>query len=90
MEHPDKIFGLPNVDQEEQSTVQDTHRESFREEELPPIKKDDEEKNPDSEGENENEEDVEYDDDGNVIPKPKPEPVVIKKDKSNRISSDKD
>lgn len=36
------------------------------------------------------EEDVEYDDDGNPIPKPKPPPVVVKKDKSNRISSDKD
>lgn len=30
------------------------------------------------------------DDDGNPIPKKKPEPVIVKKDKSNRISSDKD
>lgn len=43
MEHPDKIFGLPNVDQEEQSNVQDTHRESFKDEELPPMKDDNEE-----------------------------------------------
>mgnify|MGYP003331307899 CR=1 FL=1 len=43
MEHPDKIFGLPNVDQEEQSTGQDTHRESIKDEELPPMKDDNEE-----------------------------------------------
>ena len=42
MEHPDRIFGLPNVDKEEQSNVQDTHRESIKEEEIPQIKKEEE------------------------------------------------
>lgn len=92
MEHPDRIFGLVNVDQEEQSNLQDTHRESIKESELPPMKKEEEEeKQEEAEGENENEEEEEeFDDDGNPIPKKKPEPVVVKKDKSNRISSDKD
>ena len=88
MEHPDRIFGLPNVDQEEQSNVQDTHRDSIKEEEIPPPKKE-EEKDPEDGGED-NEEDVEEDEDGNPIPKKVVPPPVVKKDKSNRISSDKD
>lgn len=92
MEHPDRIFGLVNVDQEEQSNLQDTHRESIKESELPPMKNMDEENKEDDEdpGKEEEEEEEEFDDDGNPIPKKKPEPVVVKKDKSNRISSDKD
>ena len=44
------------------------------------------------ENEEENAEDdvSEYTDGGSPVKKKKPEPIVIKKDKSNRISSDKD
>lgn len=90
MEHPDRIFALPNVDQEEQSNVQDTHRDSIKEEDLPPIKNEEEEKEGEEEGEGEEEVASEYTDGGSPVVKKKPEPVVVKKDKSNRISSDKD
>ena len=89
MEHPDRIFGLPNVDQEEQSNVQDTHRDSIKEEEIPPPKKEEEKEGEEGE-EEENEEDVEVDENGDPIPKKVVPPPVVKKDKSNRISSDKD
>lgn len=73
--------------------MNDTHRESIKEAELPPIKLEEEEKEASEEGAGdkpEEEEEEEFDDDGNPIPKKKPEPVKVKIDKSNRISSDKD
>lgn len=96
MAHPDQVFELPNVDQEEQSNAQDTHRDSLREEDIAPPEKVEQQDEPgevaegDAEGEMEAEE-SEYDDDGNKIEKKKVvAPVIVKKDKSGRISSDKD
>jgi len=40
--------------------------------------------------EDEEDEEEEEDEDGNPIPKKAPEPVVVKKDFSNRVSSEKD
>lgn len=72
---------------ENQSTVQDTNRDSQKEADVPPVileeQKDDEDV--------EQNEEEEVDDDGNPIKKQKPKAVVVvKKDKSGRISSDKD
>ena len=84
--HPDRVFTIENVDQDETAPAQvESAREQAKEEEAPP--KVEEEAEPE-EGAEEGEEEV--DEDGNPIPKKKPEPKVVKKDKSGRISSDRD
>jgi len=93
-QHPDRVFSLPNVDQEEQSNVQDTQRESYKEEVLsPPLPEENKSEAGSGDAGDEVEESGEESVDSEGNPKKKAkivEPVVVKKDKSNRISSDKD
>ena len=86
-QHPDRVFKIDNVDQDESQANQDTQRESIKDEEIPPPKED----VPPEDDEPEDGEES-YDSDGNVKEKKKKiaAPVVVKKDKSGRISCDKD
>lgn len=85
-QHPDRVFTVENVDQDETAPAQaETARESAKEEEPPK----EEEPAEGEEGEAADEE-VEEDEDGNPIPKKKVEVKVVKKDKSGRISSERD
>lgn len=84
-QHPDRVFTVENVDQDETAPAQaETARESAKEE--PPKV---EEPAEGEEGEAA-EEEAEEDEDGNPIPKKKVEVKVVKKDKSGRISSEHD
>ena len=88
--HPDKVFTIEYVDQDESNIVQDTNRESNQEEApvAPPKVEEPEPVADDEEAPAEEEE--EMDEDGNPIPKKKAPVVVVKKDKSGRISSERD
>lgn len=88
--HPDKVFTIEYVDQDESNIVQDTNRESNQEEApvAPPKVEEPEAVADDEEAPAEEEE--EMDEDGNPIPKKKAPVVVVKKDKSGRISSERD
>ena len=87
--HPDRVFTIENVDQDETAPAQaDTNRESAKEEPVP--EKTEEPAAEEGEGEAEAEEEEEMDEDGNPIPKKKVEVVKVKKDKSGRISSKHD
>lgn len=90
--HPDRVFELPNVDQEEQSNAQDTHRDSLREEDIAPTKEPDPPEGDDDDKDDGDGDKSEYDSEGNPVVKIKKKetPVVVKKDKSGRISSEKD
>lgn len=87
-DHPDKVFKLMNIDRDDAMTnLETTARESIKEEDLPPIKNDEENAEGEGEGDGEGdgeegegegdaeegEEDAEpeFDDDGNPILKPK-------------------
>lgn len=86
--HPDRVFTIEYVDQDESNIHQDTNRESNAQEEVvPPVP----EPKVEEPAEEEGEEEEQVDEDGNPIPKKKPAPVVVvKKDKSGRISSEMD
>lgn len=91
--HPDRVFTIEYVDQDENMHMPDSNRESNAPaEEVPqPPPKVEEEAPPEEEAAGEEEEEEQLDEDGNPIPKKKPAPVVVvKKDKSGRISSERD
>lgn len=88
--HPDKVFTIEYVDQDESNIVlQDTNRDSNAEE-VPVAPPKVEEPEPVAEDEEAPAEEEEVDEDGNPIPKKKAPVVVVKKDKSGRISSERD
>ena len=86
--HPDRVLKIENMDDPDYAQGQEinTHRSDEAEKKA-------EDQPAEGEGEQEEdpvEEEEELDEDGNPIPKKEPEPVKVKKDFSNRISSDKD
>lgn len=89
--HPDKVFTIEYIDQDESHIQQDTNRESTNKEEVPPPKEPEPiVEEPAAEEAEEEEPEEEVDEDGNPIPKKKVVVVVVKKDKSGRISSARD
>lgn len=91
---PDQVLIKENVDQtEEQSTqLQDTHRDSAIVPDAPPAQEENDEDNEEDKEDGEDGDEEEFDDDGNPIVKKKVPKIIEppKKDKSGRISSDKD
>lgn len=96
IDHPDRVFKHDNIDKDDTVTnLQDTARESIKDEDLPPVKTEEEKAEEEAEeagedGEEEAEE--EYDEDGEPIVK-KVKQVVIeipKKDRSLITASERD
>jgi hypothetical protein len=99
IDHPDQVFKHDNIDKDDTVTnLQDTARESIKDEDLPPVKGDAAEKaegdeEPEEANEEEEEEaEPEYDEDGELVVK-KVKQVVIeipKKDRSLITASERD
>ena len=87
--HPDRVFTIENVDQDETTMpiAKDQSSAEIAAQPVPePVAEEPKEEAPAEDEEAEEE----VDEDGNPIPKKKKPAPVVKKDKSGRISSDKD